>query len=197
MAERAPNEEENGLRQETGLREHICHLNLAGGCTRAPLRKPQIMHSQVKSSPGRGNGLHRGPEVRKTDVQAVPLPSCLPRNRRQLGTAKAQCWQEMGCIGAPDHRKWAWGSSDLLLPPLNDLGSCKQAALPLQASVSFSVKWPHCHLPRRVIMKIPLSASQALSTEPGAQVHSVPILCSSCSSAPEGVLGRDQVDSSN
>lgn len=87
-------------------------------------------------------------------------------------------------------RKWAWGSSDPLLPPLNDLGSCKQAALPLQASVSFSVKWPHCHLPQRVIMKIPLSASQALRTEPGAQgmMHSVPVLCSSCSSAPEGVL---------
>lgn len=72
MGSRAPKEEERGLPEQTGLRENVCNLNLAAGYRSIPLRKPRITDSQVKSSPGRGSGLHKGPEVRKIDAQAVP-----------------------------------------------------------------------------------------------------------------------------
>lgn len=72
---RALHDKERGLHKETGLRENVCDLNLAGAYRSIPLRKHQIMHSKVKSAPGRGNGLYKGPEVRKIDEQTVSSSS--------------------------------------------------------------------------------------------------------------------------
>lgn len=43
---RALHDEERGLHKETGLRENVCDLNLAGAYRSIPLRKHQIMHSK-------------------------------------------------------------------------------------------------------------------------------------------------------